>query len=93
MNGTPIMKRLLQSIKNEGRMRCPADTPTDDTPGECVDDEGDIDEALQFATKVKSETRSLFGAAALNWRFTRLSGLGADLSGHVVLTGLPRMIP
>src|SRR5690606_35720920 len=46
MNGTPIMKRLLQSIENEGRMRRPADAPTDDTPVKRIDDEGDIDEAL-----------------------------------------------
>lgn len=51
MNWTPIMKRLLQDIENESRMRCPADAPTDDTPGERVDDEGDMDEALACSVK------------------------------------------
>ena len=59
MNWTPIMKCLFQSIENEGRMRRPADTPADDTPGKCVDERaiegaigsspmasGDIDKAL-----------------------------------------------
>lgn len=45
------------------------------------------------APYVKSETQSLFGAGALNWRFTRSSGLGADLSGIVVRIGLPRIMP
>ncbi|SMP06296.1 hypothetical protein SAMN06265374_0774 [Roseibium denhamense] len=40
------MKCLLQGIENEGGMRCPADAPADDTAGKCINDEGDIDEAL-----------------------------------------------
>ena len=36
---------------------------------------------------------SLLGAGALNWRLTRSSGFGADLSENVVRIGLPRMMP
>ena len=40
-----VMKRLFEGVQDKVRMRCPAGPPTDDPPGVCVDDEGDIDEA------------------------------------------------
>ena len=46
MSGTPIMKRLIQGIEDEGGMCRPANTPADYTPGKYVYDESDIDEAL-----------------------------------------------
>ncbi len=46
MNWTPLKKRLLQDTENEGGMRRPADAPSDNASDKCVDDEGDIDEAL-----------------------------------------------
>ena len=39
------MERLFEGVQDKVRMRCPAGPPTDDPPGVCVDDEGDIDEA------------------------------------------------
>lgn len=46
VNWSSIMKRLFQGIEDKGGMRRPADTPADNTPGKCVDDEGDIDKTL-----------------------------------------------
>jgi len=46
MNGTPIMKCLLKGFENKGRMRRPANTPADNAPGKCVDDEGELDKTL-----------------------------------------------
>ncbi len=46
MNGTPIMKCLLQGIEDKPGMCRPAHPPTDDTAREGVYDKGHIDEAL-----------------------------------------------
>lgn len=46
MNGTPIMKCLLQGIEDEPGMCCPAHPPADDAASEGVDHEGHIDETL-----------------------------------------------
>lgn len=57
MNGTPIMKRLFKSIENESCMCRPTDPPANDTPGECINDESDVDEALpsgQWSKKRRS---------------------------------------
>src|SRR5271155_3273773 len=43
--GPSVMERLLESVQDEARMRCPAGSPADDPPRVGVDDEGDIDEA------------------------------------------------
>ncbi len=46
LHGAAVVQRLLQGIEDEagmGRARYP---PADDAPGEGVDDEGDVDEAL-----------------------------------------------
>ena len=40
-----------------------------------------------------ADARRMFGAGIVNCRFTLSSGHGADLSGIVVLCGLPRMMP
>jgi hypothetical protein len=44
-NGSAVAQRLLERVEHEGRLRCARGAPADDTPGEGVDDEGDIDEA------------------------------------------------
>jgi hypothetical protein len=44
-NGPAVAQRLLERVEHEGRLRCARGAPADDTPGEGVDDEGDIDEA------------------------------------------------
>lgn len=46
MNGTPLMKGLLQGIEDEPGMRRPAHPPADDAAGEGVDDERHVDETL-----------------------------------------------
>nr|CAA38902.1 unnamed protein product [Agrobacterium tumefaciens] len=46
MNGTPIMKCLLERIKDEARMCCPARPPADGATSKDVDDKGHVDEAL-----------------------------------------------
>ena len=43
MDGTPVMKRQLQSIKNEACMRGPGRPLADNATGEDVDDEGHAD--------------------------------------------------
>ena len=44
--GLAGVERLFQGIKHEVGPHRPADPPTDDTAGNDVDDEGDIDESL-----------------------------------------------
>ena len=46
MNGTPIMKSLLQGIEDKVSMRRPARPPADDATSEDIDDKGNVDEAL-----------------------------------------------
>ncbi len=46
MNGTPLMKRLFQSIEYEPGVRRSTHPPSDNPGGEGVDDEGHVDEAL-----------------------------------------------
>src|SRR5271155_6232152 len=43
--GPSVMERLLESVQDEARMRCPAGSPADDPPGVGVDHERDVDEA------------------------------------------------
>src|SRR5208283_2425012 len=43
--GTALAQSLLERVEHEARMRRARGAPPDDTPGEGVDDEGDIDEA------------------------------------------------
>jgi len=100
MDGPPVMERLVQSIKDETRMSGPAHSPTDDAAGEGIDHESDVNEALPSGDirepkdrVAKSESHSMFGLGARNWRLTRSSGHGAALSDTVVLMGLPRMMP
>ncbi|ESX22539.1 hypothetical protein X765_30620 [Mesorhizobium sp. LSHC440B00] len=69
LHGPPIMESLFQSVQNEAGMRRPAHPPADDPSRIGVDDKGDI-EPVQVATQVKSETHSMFGAGAWNWRLT-----------------------
>src|SRR5690242_7555498 len=46
LNGSAVMQCLLQGIEDEARMRRPGDASTDDAPGEGVDDERHVNEAL-----------------------------------------------
>ena len=75
---TAIVERLFECIQDEAGVRRPAGAPAYDPSGVGIDDEGDVDEpcpgrdvepALAEAG-VKSETQSLFGACAKNWRLT-----------------------
>lgn len=71
----------------------PARPPANDAPGKDVDHKGHVDETLpgRDIDEVRNPQPVLSGA--LNWRFTRSSGLGAALSENVVRTGFPRIIP
>ena len=40
-----VMERLFEGVQDEVGVGGPAGPPTDNPPGVCVDDEGDIDEA------------------------------------------------
>jgi hypothetical protein len=42
----PVVQRLFQGVEDEAGMRRPRHPPADNTAGESVDDEGDVDEAL-----------------------------------------------
>lgn len=44
-------------------------------------------------SRLKSLTQSMFGPGTRNCRFTLSNGHGADLSGIVVLGGLPLIMP
>ena len=46
MDGPAIVERLLQGVEDEAGMGGAGHPPADDPPGERVDDEGDVDEAL-----------------------------------------------
>ena len=46
MDGSPIVKRLVQGIEDEARMGGPACPPTDDTASEGVDHKSHVDETL-----------------------------------------------
>jgi hypothetical protein len=45
-NRLPIAQRLFERVEHEGRLRRTRDSPADNPPGEDVDNESDIDEAL-----------------------------------------------
>lgn len=73
-----IVERLFERIEDGAGVRRPAGAPAYNPSGVGIDDEGDVDEpclgrdvepALAEA-RVKSETQSLFGACAKNWRLT-----------------------
>ncbi len=44
--GPPIMKRLVESIEDESRVRRSTGPPANDTAGEGIDHESDVYEAL-----------------------------------------------
>jgi hypothetical protein len=44
-NGPAVAQRLLERVEHEAGMRRARGAPADDPSCECVDDEGDIDEA------------------------------------------------
>ena len=46
LGGTPVMQGLFEGIENEPGMSCAAGAPPDNTAGERVDYEGDVNEAL-----------------------------------------------
>jgi len=75
---TAIVERLFERIQDGAGVRRPSGAPAYNPSGVGIDDEGDVDEpcpgrdvepALAEA-RVKSETQSLFGACAKNWRLT-----------------------
>jgi hypothetical protein len=45
-DGPPVVQRLLKRIEDEPGMGDQRHPPADDPPGEGVDDEGDVDDAL-----------------------------------------------
>ena len=46
MNGSAVMQRLLEGIEDETCMCRPGNAPTNDAPGEGIDDERHVNEAL-----------------------------------------------
>src|SRR5438105_3916710 len=49
VSGSAVMQRLLEGIEDETCLCRPGDAPTDDAPGEGVDDERHVNEALPGA--------------------------------------------
>ena len=70
---------LLQRIQHQVRTQRIGDAPTDNATGKDINDEGDIDEARQVATKVMSATHNWFGRVAVNSRFTRSAGRSSSI--------------
>lgn len=63
--GLPGVERLLQRIKHEVRGHAPADAPADDTAGEHIHDEGDIQPALPSRDIGEIRHPKLIGAIGL----------------------------
>lgn len=75
---TAIVERLFQGIEDEAGMGSPAGPPASGPPTISIDDERDVDEPrpgrdIQPALAQvggKSDTQSLFGVGAKDWRLT-----------------------
>ncbi len=87
------LQRLSQRIGHEIGLHGFAYTPTHDTPGVHVNHEGHIQPALPGADISEVRHHNSLGRLAWKTRLTRSSGHGADVSGVVVRTLLPRRAP
>ena len=91
--GLALVKGLFQGIKNKVRPCRARHAPADDASGKGVDHEGDVHKAAPGRDIGEVAEQSIFGRGALKMRFTRSSGLGAEVSLVVVRTLWPRTTP